>query len=43
MNNPDSVQYWNSRLKDAGKDNLLVARVGDIKSLRKSFELLLNN
>ncbi|MCL2929391.1 MAG: hypothetical protein O4861_23790 [Trichodesmium sp. St16_bin4-tuft] len=43
MNNPDSVQYWNSRLKDAGEDNLLVARVGDIKSLRKSFELLLNN
>ncbi len=43
MNNADSVQYWNSRLKDAGEDNLLVARVGDIKSLRQSFELLLNN
>ncbi|MGD1808184.1 hypothetical protein ACP6PL_22495 [Dapis sp. BLCC M126] len=43
MNNADSVQYWNSRLKDAGENNLLVARVGDIKSLRQSFESLLNN
>ncbi|NEQ74000.1 MAG: hypothetical protein F6K23_13685 [Okeania sp. SIO2C9] len=43
MNNADSIQYWNSRLKDAGEENLLVARVGDIKSLRQSFELLLNN
>ncbi len=43
MNNADNIQYWNSRLKDAGKDHLLVARVGDIKSLRQSFESLLNN
>ena len=43
MNNADSIQYWNSRLKDAGEENLLVARVGDIKSLRQSFEFLLNH
>ena len=43
MNNADSIQYWNCRLKDAGEGNLLVARVGDIKSLRQSFESLLNN
>lgn len=42
MNNADSVQYWNSRLKDAGEENLLVARVGDFDSLRSSFESLLN-
>ena len=42
MNNADSIQYWNSRLQDAGEKNLLVARVGDINSLRNSFELLLN-
>ena len=43
MNNADSIQYWSSRLEDAGEDSLLVARVGDISSLRQSFELLLDN
>ena len=43
MNNADSIQYWSSRLEDAGEDSLLVARVGDIRSLRQSFELLLDN
>ena len=42
MKNSESIQYWNYRLKDAGQENILVARVGDIKSLRQSFELLLN-
>ncbi|MEB3279349.1 MAG: hypothetical protein VKK42_10570 [Lyngbya sp.] len=42
VNNSDSIQYWKSRLEDAGRDSLLVARVGDIKSLRTTFESLLN-
>lgn len=42
MNNADSIQYWSSRLKDAGEQNLLVARVGDMNSLRKTFESLLH-
>ena len=42
VNNSESVQYWKSRLEDAGRDNLLVARVGDIKSLRTAFESLLH-
>ncbi|PAX60769.1 hypothetical protein [Brunnivagina elsteri] len=42
MNNSDSICYWKSRLKDAGKDNLIVARLADIKALQSEFELLLN-
>lgn len=42
VNHSDSIEYWKSRLEDAGRDNLLVARVGDIKSLRTTFESLLN-
>ncbi len=42
MNNSDSIRYWKSRLQDAGKDNLIVARLADIKSLQSEFELLLN-
>ncbi|EAW39094.1 hypothetical protein [Lyngbya sp. PCC 8106] len=42
INNSDSIRYWQSRLEDAGKDNLLVARVADIKSLRTTFESLLH-
>ncbi len=41
MKNSDSIQYWRSRLSDAGRDNLLVARVADIKSLKAEFESLL--
>ena len=41
MNNSDSIQYWKHRLQDAGSENLLVARVGDIKSLQAAFESLL--
>ncbi len=41
MNNSDSIQYWKRRLQDAGRENLLVARVGDIKSLQAAFETLL--
>lgn len=41
LHNSDSIQYWSSRLNDAGKDNLLVARVADVKSLKAEFESLL--
>ena len=41
LHNSDSVGYWKSRLSDAGRDNLLVARVADIKALQSEFESLL--
>ncbi|MFE1748667.1 hypothetical protein [Coleofasciculus sp. H7-2] len=41
LNNSDNIQYWNKRLKDAGKENLVVARVADIKALRAEFDSLL--
>jgi hypothetical protein len=43
LNNSDSIQYWKNRLSDAGRDNLLVARVADIKSLKAEFESLLGD
>ncbi|MDX2096636.1 MAG: hypothetical protein SFW36_02585 [Leptolyngbyaceae cyanobacterium bins.59] len=41
LNNSDSVQRWQERLKDAGRENLLVARLSDLKSLQDTFEALL--
>lgn len=41
MNNSDSIEYWKRRLNDAGRENLLVARMGDIESLQATFESLL--
>lgn len=41
MNNADKVHYWQERLQDAGQENLLVARVGDIKALKATFEAIL--
>lgn len=43
MHNADSIQYWKYRLTDAGKDNLLVARIADIKGLKAELESLLGN
>lgn len=43
LNNPDTIQYWKTRLKDAGKDNLLVARLADIRALQAEFESLLGH
>lgn len=43
MNNEESVRYWKERLEDAGTNNLLVARVGDVKGLQTTFELLLSS
>ncbi len=41
MNNSDSIHYWKSRLIDAGRENIIVARVADIKALQAEFESLL--
>ena len=41
LNNSDLVQFWKTRLDDAGKESLLVARVADIKGLRDQLEYLL--
>ncbi|MFB2977555.1 hypothetical protein [Microseira sp. BLCC-F43] len=40
MHNSESIEYWKSRLQDAGRENLLVGRVADVNSLRTEFELL---
>jgi hypothetical protein len=42
LHNSDVVNYWKSRLDDAGRDSLLVARVADIQALRNEFEFLLH-
>jgi hypothetical protein len=42
MQNSDGIEYWQQRLKDAGRENLLVGRVADVNSLRTEFELLLS-
>ncbi|NJM73566.1 MAG: hypothetical protein HC862_27505 [Scytonema sp. RU_4_4] len=41
MKNSESICYWKSRLMDAGSDNLLVARVADLKALKTELEMLL--
>lgn len=43
LHNSDSIQYWKYRLSDAGSDNLLVARVADVKGLKAELESLLGN
>lgn len=42
MNNSERIRYWKGRLDDAGRENLLVSRVADIKSLKAEFESLLD-
>jgi hypothetical protein len=41
INHSEPIRYWKTRLEDAGRDNLLVARIADIKSLKVEFESLL--
>ncbi|RUR74434.1 hypothetical protein ACF3DV_11800 [Chlorogloeopsis fritschii PCC 9212] len=41
MNNSESIRYWKLRLNDAGKENLLVARVADVIALKAELESLL--
>jgi plasmid maintenance system antidote protein VapI len=43
MNHSEPIRYWQGRLNDAGQENLLVARVADIQSLKAEFESLLGN
>lgn len=43
LKNAESISYWKDRLEDAGRENLLVARVADIYSLRATFESILTN
>lgn len=43
MKNGESIEYWTERLQDAGAENLLVARVGDIQGLKHTFESLMNS
>ncbi|MGC1392828.1 MAG: hypothetical protein WA828_01010 [Coleofasciculaceae cyanobacterium] len=43
LHNSEHIRYWNIRLRDAGDENLLVARVADFKSLQAEFESLLGN
>ena len=41
LNNSESINYWKRRLTDAGRDNLIVARVADFTALQAEFESLL--
>lgn len=41
LNNAEPISHWKQRLRDAGAENLLVARVSDIDSLKAEFESLL--
>lgn len=43
MKNAETIGHWKRRLDDAGDENLLVARVADVKSLKAEFESLLGN
>lgn len=43
LNNSEHIRYWNARLQDAGNQNVLVARVADLTSLKAEFESLLGN
>lgn len=40
VHNSDNVGYWKKRLQDAGNENLVVARIADLKSLQAEFESL---
>lgn len=40
LNNVESIQHWKQRLEDAGQQNLIVARLADLKALRTEFERL---
>lgn len=41
LNNAEQISHWKERLNDAGAENLLVARVSDLDSLKAEFESLL--
>lgn len=41
LNNSEKISHWKKRLDDAGRDNLLIARVADLDALKLEFEGLL--
>jgi ethanolamine utilization protein EutP (predicted NTPase) len=41
LNNAEQISHWKQCLRDAGTENVLVARVGDVESLKIEFESLL--
>jgi hypothetical protein len=41
LNNAEPIRHWNQRLRDAGAENVLVARVADFRALQNEFESLL--
>jgi len=41
MNNAEGIQHWKECLDRAGNDNLLVARLADVKALKAEFDALL--
>ncbi|OLP15844.1 hypothetical protein BST81_24310 [Leptolyngbya sp. 'hensonii'] len=41
LNNSEVIRRWRGRLEDAGRENLLVGRLSNLKALRNSFERLL--
>ncbi|GAB4377471.1 MAG: hypothetical protein Kow00121_26990 [Elainellaceae cyanobacterium] len=43
FNNADTIKHWKKRLEDAGKENVLIARVADIDALKIEFETLLRH
>jgi len=40
LKNGEQISYWKQRLDDAGRENLLVARLADVEALRLEFESL---
>jgi plasmid maintenance system antidote protein VapI len=40
LGNVEAVRHWKQRLEDAGEQNLVVARLGDVRSLQAEFEQL---
>ena len=42
LNNVEAVQHWKQRLNDAGKENLLIARLADFRALQMEFERLMD-
>lgn len=43
LNNSEKIAHWKRCLDDAGADNLLIARVADLDSLKTEFESLLHS
>lgn len=42
LTNLEGINHWKKRLEDAGRENLLVARLSDLRSLQAEFEFLFN-